>query len=78
MIVELDCDGNLRVGHLAGSVDAVFGEDASDGRSGDLELSSYGSDVADSEVATNDELDFTRSELPRAPAGGAARLLWFP
>lgn len=61
LIVELGCDGNLGVGHLAGSVDAVFGEDASDGRSGDLELSSYGSDVADSEVATNDELDFTRS-----------------
>lgn len=61
LLVELGSLRDLRVGHPSGGVDAVFGEDAGDSRAGDQELSGDGSDVADSEVATNDELDFTRS-----------------
>ncbi len=54
LFVELGCYGNLGVGHPARCVNSLFGEDAGDSRSGDLELSSNGSDVADVEVASND------------------------
>ncbi len=51
----------MGVGHRAGCVNSVFGEDACDSRSGDLELSGNDSDVADSEVMSNEEFRFVRS-----------------
>lgn len=61
LFVEFGCVGDLGVGHAAGCVNSVFGEDACDSRSGDLELSGQSADVADSEVVSNEELGFARS-----------------
>lgn len=61
LFVELGCYGGLSVGHPARCVNSLFGEDAGDSRSGDLEFFSNGSDVADSEVMSNEELGFGRS-----------------
>lgn len=58
MFVERGGKGDMGVGHLAGCVNSVFGEDACDSRAGDLELSGNGSDIADSEVPSNEELGF--------------------
>jgi len=75
LFVELSCDGDLGVGHSAGCVNSVFGEDACDSRAGDLELSGNGSDVAHSEVASNHEFDFFRLQLSSSPVGRAGSLL---
>lgn len=61
LVVELGGDRDLVAGHLSGCVNSVFGEDACDCRSGDLELSGNDSDVADSEVMSNEEFRFVRS-----------------
>lgn len=69
LFVELDCDGDLGVGHPARCINTAFAEDACDGRARHSELSSDGSHVADGEVSSNNELDFVRSQLPSSLGG---------
>lgn len=75
LFVQLGCDRDLGLSHSVGCINAVFGEDAGDSRAGDLELSGHGSDVADSEVTSNEGLNFVRSQLTGSPGSRASNLL---